>query len=96
MLESEFQSHLIKKLKRIFNGCIVIKNDPNYIQGLPDLLVLYQDKWVALEVKRNAHASVRPNQQYYVEQMNAMSYSTFIFPENEEVIFNEIQQIFSS
>ena len=95
-LESEFQSELIKELKMIFPGCIVLKNDPDYIQGMPDLLMLYKDKWASLEVKRHKTAAHQPNQDYYVEKMNDMSYSAFIFPENKEEILNEIQSAFKS
>ena len=47
MLESKFQSDLIKKLKKMFPNCIVMKNDSSYIQGIPDLTVLYKDKWAS-------------------------------------------------
>ena len=51
MLENKFQANLIKELKERFPGCIVMKNDPTYIQGIPDLLVLHKDKWASLECK---------------------------------------------
>lgn len=94
MLESKFQANLIQKLKRLFPGCIVIKNDAGYIQGIPDLLVLYQNKWASLECKKNAGAKRQPNQEYYVGRMNEMSFSRFICPENEEEVLNELQQAF--
>ena len=93
--ESKFQAQLIKEIKERFPGCIVMKNDPNYIQGIPDLTVLYKDKWASLEVKRSEKEKHRPNQDYYVEHMNDMSYSAFIFPENKETILNEMEQSFS-
>lgn len=95
-LERDFQSGLIKEIKKRFNGCLVMKTDPTYIQGLPDLLILFKDKWAALEVKRSLKASKRPNQQYYVDLMNNMSFSRFICPENKEEILNELQQTFFS
>ena len=94
MLENKFQANLIKKLKRSYPGCIVMKNDATYIQGIPDLLVLYRDKWASLECKKNAKAKHQPNQDYYVEQMNDMSFSKFIFPENEEEVLNELKHWF--
>ena len=94
--ENAFQANLIKELKTRFPGCIVLKNDPNYKQGIPDLLVLYKDRWVALECKRSEKAPHQPNQDYYVGQMNDMSYAAFIFPENKEVVLHEIQQAFGS
>ena len=94
MKESKFQSNLIQKIKKLFPGSIVLKNDPTYIQGIPDLLVLYTDKWASLEVKRSAGASHRPNQDYYVNKMNKMSFSRFIFPENETEVLTDLARLF--
>lgn len=91
-LERDFQKNLIKELKDIFVGCIVMKNDSSYIQGIPDLLILYNDKWAALEVKKSGAASHRPNQEYYVDKMDDMSFARFIYPENKEVVLDELQQ----
>lgn len=96
MLERDYQRKLVKKLKLIFPGCIVVKNDAQLKQGIPDLLVLYHDKWVALEVKNSATASHRPNQDYNVEHMNDMSYAAFIYPENEEKIFSDLKEVFAA
>lgn len=93
-LERNFQSGLIKELKSMFPGCIVIKNDSSYIQGIPDLLVLYKDKWATLEVKKNAKAAKQPNQEHYVNAMDEMSFSKFIYPENKEDVLNELRQTF--
>ena len=94
MLENKFQANLIKKLKKLFPGCIVMKNDSSYIQGIPDLLVLHKDKWASLEVKKSANASKRPNQEYYVGLMNDMSFSRFVSPENEEEVLRDLQTTF--
>ena len=96
MLENKFQSKLIKEIKKLFPGCIVMKNDSSYIQGIPDLLVLYKDKWASLECKKTANARKQPNQEYYVELMNKMSFARFISPENKEEILNELQQTFKT
>lgn len=96
MLESQFQSKLIKRLKKTFPGCLVMKTDPTYIQGLPDLLILFKDKWAVLECKKSATASKRPNQDYYVDRLNEMSFARFIFPENEEEVLNDLQQAFKA
>jgi len=95
-LERDFQSKLIKDLKTRFEGCIVMKNDSSYIQGIPDLLVLYKDKWASLECKRSSSAKHRPNQEYYVDLMDGMSFSRFICPENKEEVLHELQQTFES
>lgn len=94
-LEKDFQKNLIKDLKEMFPGCIVMKNDSSYIQGIPDLTILYKDKWATLECKKFANAKKQPNQEYYVGQMNEMSFSKFISPENKEEILRELQQAFS-
>lgn len=94
MLESNFQAKLIQELKERFPGCMVLKNDPNYIQGIPDLLVLYGDKWASLECKKSSNSKKQANQSYYVEKMNRMSFSRIIFPENKEEVLNELQQAF--
>ena len=96
MLESKFESELTKELKEKFKGCIVTKLDSGDIQGIPDLLILYKDKWATLECKKNAEASKRPNQQYYVDMMDDMSFSRFICPENKEEVLHDLQQAFEA
>ena len=96
VLERKFQSKLIQELKDIFPGCIITKLDSGHIQGIPDLLVLYQDKWATLECKKDEDASKQPNQDYYVGVMNEMSFSRFIYPDNKEEVLNELQQAFKS
>lgn len=93
-LESQFQSSLIKELKKLFVGCLILKLDAKYISGIPDLLILYKDKWATLECKRSANAKHQPNQDYYVDMMNKMSFSRFIHPGNKEEVLNELQQTF--
>ena len=93
-LESKFQADLKKKLAERFPGCVVMKNDPNDIQGIPDLTVLYKDRWATLECKRSEIAHKQPNQEYYVGRMNDMSFARFIFPQNKEVVLREMEQSF--
>ena len=94
MLENAYQTRLIKQLRELFPGCVVLKNDTDYLQGIPDLLVLYKKKWAALEVKASANAAVQPNQDYYIELMNELSFAAFIYPENEEEVLYALQQSF--
>ena len=96
MLESEFQNKLIQELKKMFKGCIVTKLDSSHIQGIPDLLILYNDKWATLECKKSVRAKKQPNQEYYVGRMNEMSFSRFICPENKEEVLHDLQQAFGS
>ena len=92
--ESEFQRRLVKRLYSEFPGCYVMKNESR--QGVPDLLILYKDRWAMLECKKSERASHRPNQDYYVDHFNEMSFAAFIFPENEEEVFYELQSTFES
>lgn len=96
MLESRYQAHVIKKLERVFIGCLVLKNDTDYLQGIPDLLVLYRDTWAMLEVKSSFDAVVQPNQRWYIEELNKMSFAAFIYPENEEDIFDALRETFGA
>lgn len=91
MKESKFQSNLKKELKNMFPGCIVTKLDSGDIQGIPDLLILYKNKWATLENKRTAKAHKQPNQEYYVNKMNDMSFSKFIYPENKEEVLTDLK-----
>lgn len=93
-LERDFQRGVVKDIKNMFEGCIVTKLDPSHTQGIPDLLVLHKDKWATLECKRNAKAERQPNQEYYVNKMNEMSFSRFIYPENKEEVLNELRETF--
>ena len=94
MLENNFQAKLVRELKSMFPGCIIMKNDADYIQGIPDLTILFNDKWATLECKKSSKAIKQPNQEYYVGKMNEMSFSQFICPENKEEILNALQRSF--
>lgn len=94
-LESDFQAGLKKEIRRLFPGCFIMKLDCNDQQGIPDLLILFNDRWAILEAKRDAQAPFQPNQEWYIEQFNKMSFSSVIFPENKEVVLNALQQAFS-
>lgn len=92
--ENKFQPDMIEAIELEFPGCIILKNDPNYIQGIPDLTVLYKNKWATLECKRSINEPHRPNQDYYVNLMNRMSYSSFVYPENKEKVLHDLQCAF--
>lgn len=94
--ESDFQKSLINEIKERLPGCMVLKNDAKYIQGIPDLSIFYKDKWATLECKKSEKATHRPNQDHYVEKMNEMSFSRVVYPENKEVVLNELQEALRS
>lgn len=91
-LESGFQDKLKEELKKLFPGCMIFKMDQ--IQGIPDLLILYKDKWASLENKKSLNAKHQPNQDYYVDLMNKMSFSRFVCPENKDEVLEELKKIF--
>lgn len=95
MLESRFQSELIKELKDRFPGCFIEKGNTDYIQGLPDLTIFYKNKWAKLECKAHANADHQPNQDYYIELFNGMSFAAFIYPENMQEVLYEMEQAFT-
>jgi hypothetical protein len=89
--ESEYQAEVIGKIRHLLPDCIILKNDPSYMQGVPDLIILYKDCWAMLEIKRNARAHRQPNQDYYIELMNSMSFAAFLCPENEREVLHDLQ-----
>lgn len=96
MRESVYQAKLISKLNVRFPGCVILKNDPQYQQGILDLTLLFEDTWAALEVKASAKSPRQPNQDYYVRQLDDMSFAAIIYPENEEEVLNALQEAFAS
>lgn len=99
MKENNFQSNLIDELYDMFPGCMVMKLDAHYIQGIPDLLVLYRKKWAVLECKRSYKDYLKslkrnPNQEYYVKLMDDMSFASFIYPEIKEEVLSDLEQTF--
>ena len=90
ILEKDFQHFVIKILKAKFPEGYILKNDASYVQGIPDIIMLYENKWIALEIKRSCKSSKRPNQEYHVNKMNAMSFSRFVYPENFDEVIKEI------
>lgn len=96
MRENRYQAQLIKELRRRFPDCVILKNDPNYLQGVPDLVLFVGDQWAMLEVKAAADSPMQPNQDYYVRQLNEMSFAAFIYPEIQEEVLDALQQSFEA
>jgi hypothetical protein len=99
MTENQYQAKLIKKLGAMFPGCVILKNDSSYQQGVPDLVILWNDYWASLEVKASKlaySASAQPNQSYFIERLDEMSFAAYIYPENEEEILCALQQAFET
>lgn len=92
MTEAKYQMELIKKLRLMFPDCVILKNDPGYLQGIPDLVIFYRNRYAFLEVKASETSPTRPNQVYYVELFNDMSFADFIYPSNEEEVLRALRR----
>jgi hypothetical protein len=92
--ERHYQLKLVRKLEQLLPGCVIIKNDPRGIQGMPDILILYLNTWAALEIKMAGNSAVQPNQEYYIDLLDDMSFASFINPENEEEVLGDLQHAF--
>jgi len=92
LAENRYQAELVKKIEKLFPGCFITKNDAGATQGIPDLLILFGFRWAMLEVKTSEDAPTQPNQRYYVDFFNSMSYCSFIYPEIEQKVFYELQR----
>jgi hypothetical protein len=96
MRELEYQRKLIKKIQRMFPDCWIMKNDPNQNQGVPDILILWNNQWAMLEIKISETAHSQPNQDYYIDRFNIMSFAAFINPQNEEQVLSDLQSAFGA
>jgi hypothetical protein len=94
MRESAFQRQLIKKIEKLFPGVVILKNNPDHIQGIPDLTILWRQFWATLEVKESENASIQPNQDYWIKRLGEYSYSAFVYPENEKEVLDALQHTF--
>lgn len=94
MRERDYQAKLVKKLEKKFPGCLILKNDSGYIQGIPDLSIFYNDRWAMLEVKADVMAPVQPNQEHYLKMLDDMSFAALIHPDNEEAVLDALQSAF--
>lgn len=94
MNEAQYQGKLIKKLRELLPNCVILKNDPSWIQGVPDILILFHDRWAMLEVKLDDDSRQQPNQEYYIGVLDEMSFASFISPQNEERVLHDLQQSF--
>lgn len=88
--ESKIQKELMDEIKALYPGCMIMKNDSSYIQGIPDWIILYKDKWATIEAKAAEDAEHQPNQDYYVDKMNNMSFSRFAYPENKDEVLRDL------
>lgn len=96
MNENKFQRYVIDRVRQIFIGCVVMKNDANYIQGIPDLTVLTDKGWFCLETKKSKDSDLRPNQWHYLNLLDDLSFARVVYPENVEEVLRELQRTFAT
>lgn len=97
-LERDFQAKFIKKVRRMFPGCWVLKNDSGYQQGVPDWAIFYGNKWAMLEIKRERptkESDWEPNQEWFIEEFDRMSFAACVYPENEQEVLDDLQRAFT-
>lgn len=87
-LESEFELATCKEIEQELPGCIILKNDAKKQQGILDRVVFYEDRYAFLEFKRASKSERQPNQEYFVERLDKMSFAAFIEPGNKEEVLD--------
>lgn len=92
--ENKFQADLVKEIKKRFPGAIVLKNDANYLQGIPDLTILWNKRWAMLECKKSSREIHQPNQDLYIQMADNLGFGRFIYPENKEAVLDEMERSF--
>jgi hypothetical protein len=94
ILEREFQRKFLDDIQIAIPGCVLLKNDSSYIQGIPDWILLWEDKWAMFEIKARPNANIQPNQEYYIDLFNRMGFARFVYPENAKEVIYEVQSAF--
>jgi hypothetical protein len=103
MREADYQQNLVTEIYRSFQNyigaqplhdIIVYVTDPNYLQGIADLMVFYRPtgKFAMLEVKLSAKSKEQPNQRWYIEHWGQTIFAAFIYPENQEEVLLALRQ----
>lgn len=95
-LERDFQAKLINELHEMFPDAIILKNDSNYCQGIPDVSIFCGPHWAMLECKKSSDEPYRPNQKYYIDKADSMSFCRTIYPENKEEVLHDLQRSFKA
>lgn len=98
-LEADYKSGLHERIKDLLPGCWVLINDEQTCPGIPDTLVLWGPHYAFLEVKRKKPTRAsdwRPNQEWYLDELDEMSFAACIYPENEGEILYALQEAFGA
>lgn len=94
--ERQYQRRLVNQLKELFPGCYIEQKRAGTQQGMPDILILWRNRWAMLEVKRDSDSDHRPNQDFYINKFSGMAFASFIYPENEEQVLYDLQTAFGA
>lgn len=98
--EREYQPGLIKRIENLFKVKFQVEVYVRKIdiqQGWPDLLILAPGFWALLEVKKEEPTSAddfEPNQEWWIEEFDSMSFSACIYPENEQEVLHALKEAF--
>lgn len=90
-VEASYRSELIRRIQRRWPRCVILPTNPQRRQGICDIVILFDRCWAMLEIKREPNARRRPNQEFYVDQFNGMSFAAFIYPEIEDEVLDDLQ-----
>lgn len=93
ILERKFEKQVCSELLEMFPGAVLLKLDPLYIQGIPDRLILFGERWASLEIKRLPTSHKQPNQEFYIKKLNNMSYASFLNIKNKELVYDRLQRL---
>lgn len=91
MTENQYQLMLIKEIRSWDQDIFVFPMDGGDYQGFQDILILYKDMYALLEVKMAEDSHRQPNQDWYVEYFSQHVFSSFIWPEIEREVLNDLQ-----
>ncbi len=95
MLESEFKEIVKDEIRDRFPDL-----DLDFVttisRSMPDMIILAPAcYWAALEFKRSKNSPHRPNQDHHIERLRKKGYATFVYPENLEVVLDELEILFT-
>lgn len=79
-IESNFQADLKKEIETLFPGAVIMKNDPNDIQGIPDLTVIWRDHWAWLECKTRNKCSQTVEPRFLYSVCTPLFFRGFYLP----------------
>jgi len=96
--EGKFKKKFKKDFLAVRPDVVIFEPDASRRRSDPDMLIIDGDGerqiWAALEFKESEDADHQPNQDYRVEKLSKKGYASFVYPENAEEVFHELEQLF--